>query len=351
MGKVQITEQSLATSAARYRSELIKQPVLALGPALRYFSLRTGIRYSETVGEMSGDIELHPYDEDAVDNEDVKITPRTLYTYFGNVVKRFSPNSVVQSIYGSNITKGEELKNVDITLQVLAFLSAKIGRGLALHLFDAVRNASGKRTVDLFDGLDTIAKSEIASGGLAVDKGNLYKFSEAITRDNAVELIVDFCRAANDQLLNYEDGSDSQGGELNLIVPRSIVYAYRDDYKATTGHSPIYDKFNQTVVEGFENIHLVPMAGKAGSDLIQLSTKKNLLIGVNQTGEEESMSVEKHHEYKLSLIANLFFGTQYESVAPEALLVGQLAGAQDTQSPSTGDNAASDEETKGNPTE
>lgn len=248
MGNVQITEQSLATSAARYRSELIKQPVLALGPALRYFSLRTGIRYSETVGELSGDIELHPYDEDAVDNEDVKITPRTLYTYFGNVVKRFSPNSVVQSIYGSNITKGEELKNVDITLQVLAFLSAKIGRGLALHLFDAVRNASGKRTVDLFDGLDTIAKNEIKSGGLAVNKGNLYKFSEAITRDNAVELIVDFCRAANDQLLNYEDGSDSQGGELNLIVPRSIVYAYRDDYKATTGHSPIYDKFNQTVV-------------------------------------------------------------------------------------------------------
>lgn len=93
------------------------------------------------------------------------------------------------------------------------------------------------------------------------------------------------------------------------------------------------------------------MAGKAGSDLIQLSTKKNLLIGVNQTGEEESMSVEKHHEYKLSLIANLFFGTQYESVSPESLLVGQLAGAQDTQSPSGGDDGGSGEEAKENPTE
>ena len=326
MGKVQITEQSLATSAARNRTELIQQPVLALGPALSYMSLRTGIRYSETVGELSGDIEIGPYNEDRVDDGDVAINPRTLYTFFGSVVKRFSPNSVAQSIYGANIVKGDGLKNVDITLQVLAFLAAKIGRGLAMHLFNAVRNDKGDKTVDLFNGYDTIALKEITGGGLSVDKGNLYKFSEAITRDNAHDMIVDFCRAADDELLGYEDGSDSKGGQLNLLIPRWLLYAYRDDYKNVTGHTPIYDKFNQTVVEGFENIRLVPFSGKQKSNIIQLTTRKNMLVGVNQTGDEESLIIEKHHEFKLSLIAALFFGVEYESISKESILVGQLAG-------------------------
>lgn len=340
MGNVKITEQSLATSAARNRSELIQQPVLALGPALDYMSLRTGIRYSETVGELAGDIEIGPYDENRIDDSDVAINPRTLFTFFGSVVKRFSPNSVAQSIYGANIIKGEGLKTVDITLQVLAFLAAKIGRGLAMHLFDAVRNDKGKKTVDLFNGFDTIALKEIAGGGLSVEDGNLYKFSEAITRDNAHDMIVDFCRAADDQLLGYEDGSDSKGGQLNLLVPRWMLYAYRDDYKNVTGHTPIYDKFNQTVVEGFENIRMVPFAGKQQSRIIQLTTRKNMLVGVNQTGDEESLIIEKHHEFKLSMIAALFFGVEYESISKESILVGQLASTADDNNPSGGQAAA-----------
>lgn len=341
MGKAVITQEALATSAARYRHELITAPMLALGPALNYFTLRSGIRYSETVGELSGDIELAPYDEDNVDDSDMTITPRTLYTYFGSVVKRFSPNSVAQSIYGSSITKGDELKNVDITLKVLTYLSAKIGKGLAKSLFNAVRNPKGKRTADLFDGLDTITRKEIKAGTVSAAAGNLYAFPEAITSDNAVEQIVAFCRAASDELLGYEDGSDSKGGELNLLVPRSVLYAYRDDYKVTTGHSPIYDKFNQTCVEGFDNIRLVPMVGKQGSDIVQLSTRNNLLIGVNQQGEEEDVRIEKHHEFKLSFVATLFFGTDYESIAPERLLVGQMpkTGEPSGPDPDGGDDA------------
>ena len=45
-GKVDISPSELAKSAAKIRKELLKVSVLGLGPALRYFSVRTGIRYS-----------------------------------------------------------------------------------------------------------------------------------------------------------------------------------------------------------------------------------------------------------------------------------------------------------------
>ena len=57
MGKVIITEQELAkltTSAAKLRKELLRMPLMALRDFLGHVTLRTGIRYSETVGELTG---------------------------------------------------------------------------------------------------------------------------------------------------------------------------------------------------------------------------------------------------------------------------------------------------------
>lgn len=321
---VNVTPDSLAMSASKYRTELLKMPMLALGPVLNYFTIRSGIRHSEAVGELSGNIEMGPYDPYRVDKEGMSVNGRVLYTYFGSVIKQFHPNSVVKSIYGSSITKGEGLASIPITLQVLSYLAAKLGKGFALHLFDAVRDEKGTKTADLFNGLDTITASEITSGGISVAKGNLYEFESKIDSTNAVDQITDFCRSASDELLGYEDGYDAKGGGLNLLVPRTVLYAYRDDYKSTTGHVPYYDKFNQTTVEGFDNIKLVPIAGKAKSDYIQLSTKGNLLIGCDQMGGVENITVEKHHPFILDFIAAMFFGTDYESVNAERLLVGKL---------------------------
>lgn len=323
-GKVNITPDELAKSAAKIRKKLLKLPLLALGPALNYFTIRSGIRYSETVGQLDGNFEIAPYDAYRVTRDDVSITGRTLYSYFGSVVSEFDPNSVYQSIYGSSITKGEGLKNVPIAQQILSLMAGKVGKNLALHLFDAVRNSSGKKTVDLFNGVDTVTSKEITDGNISVAKKNLFEFSDILDSTNAVDLITEFCRAASDELLECEDGDDSKASGLNLYVPRNIVYAYRDDYKATTGHSPIYDKFNQTVIEGFSNIRLVPFAGKAKSTLIQLTTKNNMLIATDQMGDVENITVEKHHAFLLQFIMTMFFGFDFESIAPERLLVGKL---------------------------
>lgn len=323
-GKVVITPESLAQSANKFRKDLLKLPILALGYALNYFTVRTGIRGSETNGTIDGGFELGPYDPYRVERSDLSIKGRTLQSYFGSVVKEFDPNSVYQSIYGSSIVKGEGLKNVPITVQVLSLMASKIGKSLLLHLFDAVRNASGTKTKDLFNGVDTVTAAEITAGNISTTKGNLFEFTEAINSTNAVDNITAFCRAASDELLECEDGEDTKADGLNLYVPRSVLYAYRDDYKATTGNSPIYNGFNQMVVEGFPNIRFVPFAGKAKSKFIQLSKRDNMLIATDQLSDKENIVVEKHHPFVLDFIATLFWGFDFESIDASRLLVGKF---------------------------
>lgn len=317
---VNITPQALSTSAAKYRKEILMMPVFALGKFLQHVSLRTGIRFSETVGEISGDAELGPYSETRVDDSDIAIAGRTLYTYFGSLVKNFSPNKVCSSIYGNSITKGEGLKNVDIAREVLNFIAKKVGDGLYRHMWDAVRNANGTRSVDLFNGFDTITATEIAATNIAAAKGNFLQLSEAITANNAVDVLKSIYRAADPLLTD---------GNTKLFVAPSILDAYNDDYKATTGAIAYNTKFNQTFLEGSEDkCEIVALSNKANSQFIHLSTKQNMLVGVNQTGEEETVAVEKHSAFVLQFIMTAFFGCEFESISKERLFVAKLyAGA------------------------
>lgn len=317
MGKVKITDKDLATSARTYRKDLLMVPVHALAKSLQHMTLRTGVRHSEKVGELTGDIEMGPYSETRVDDKDVSISTRELKTYLGSVVKKFSPNSVAQTVYGSSITKGESLTNVEIVRLVLSYLSAKIGAGIDRHLFNAVRKADGNKTVDLFDGFDTITGQEITSGSISTDLGNLYEFSEPITKLNAVDQVVTFCRSADDFL------QETEGAKL--LISRDIYNAYVDDYKATTGAIVYNDKFLKTSVEGFDNVELVPMYQKKNAPYIQLTTKSNLLVGVDQEGDEEDIVIEKHAPFVLDFVATMFFGTQFETLDKTRLLVGKLA--------------------------
>ena len=88
MGIINITPEALSLSGAKYRKDLLMMPVHAMQETLQYMTLRRGIRYSETVGELTGDIDMGPYSETRVDNENMDIKGRTLYTFFGSVVKK-----------------------------------------------------------------------------------------------------------------------------------------------------------------------------------------------------------------------------------------------------------------------
>ena len=310
---------SLAKTAQIYRKELLKMPVIALQSSLQYMNVRTGIQYKETVGELSGDLQLGPYSDTRVDQSDVIVNPRTLETFFGSVVKKFKPNSVAQSIYGSSITKGEGLKTVDITLQVLSFLSAQLGKNLNKVLFSAVRNNLGSTSATLFNGFDTILGTEETAGNLAVANGNLLVLNEAITSSNAYDVIKAIYRAASDELREQE---------TLLFIDQKTYDAYVDDYQTTVGAIPYNTGFDKLYVEGSGGLcRLVPLANKKDAPYFELTTRANMLVGVDQESDLENISVEKYAPFVLDFVATMFFGVQFESISKERLLAVKLASS------------------------
>lgn len=314
---VNITPQSLSQSAVKYRKELLKMPLFSMSKLLPYVTLRTGVRYKEIVGELSGDMQMAPYKVRRHDDNDVDIKGRELEVYFGNCVKGFNPNSVVQSLYGADIVKGEGLKNVPITLQVLTYLMGKMGENLYNESFTAVRDATGDTTHDLFNGLKTIAAAEIAGGGLAANKGNLVANMTAPTQSTVISFFEDFVDTADEKL---------KGQESFLLCHPKWKRMYERAYREEFGPLRYNNEFNKLSLDGEPNVEIVGLSC-VPLDFLQLSTKENVLFGTNLESDQSSVLVEKalDSHFLLDFVAAMFWGCQYESLSKERLLIGTIA--------------------------
>ncbi len=319
MAYITITPQELAESAHKFRRELLTIPAKRVAELANYMTPRPGVTYKETVGSLSGAVELAPYDPMNVDKSGFTIAGRTLETFLGSVIKEFDPNELAKTVYAAAQLKGEELKSADIAQQCLVYVAKQIGDKLYKNVFKAERKASGKNTADLFNGFDTITKKEIAGGGIAEGKGNLMNFGEAITSTNAYEALNDFYVSADDDL---------QEQETCLYLPNSIYQAYLRDYKISSSGIPYNTQYDQVFLEAsMGRCRLVPMSGKKGSAYIHLSPKSNMLFGYGNGADLESVAVEKYAPFTLSFVAALFFGVEFQSIDKANLFVGKLFSA------------------------
>lgn len=314
---INISDAELQKSAVTYRKDLLVMPVISAEETLKHMTPRPGVAGREVLGELSGDIEFGPYDPHRVDNEDIDAKPRTLETYLGSVVKRFDPNSVAKTVYGSLVSQGDALASADIARQVLNFLSMRLGRSLNMHIWNAKRNDSGTKTVDLFDGYDTITQKEVEAGTIATGEGNYIELGEAIDRNNAVDLLMDIYEKADDVL---------QGVPTKMFVPFDVYNAYNKAYLSSFGSVVYNQQFKKSYLEGSNQLcELVPLASKKGSKFIHLTTKSNMVYGYGDGLAQEKVAIEKHHEFLLSYIATMYFGCQFETISKERLMVAKLA--------------------------
>jgi hypothetical protein len=319
-----VDHTQLNTAAQKYRKELLIMAVIGLARTLEHMTLRTGVRYKETVGELTGPVELMPYTGNTDDADDnMTIDGRDLETYLGQSIKLFDPNALRHTLYGAAVTKGEGLKNLDINKAVLTLLIQKISGGLNKSIFNAVRDESGKTTATLYNGFDTITATEIAAAKLTTDLNNLYNFTEAITGSNAVDLLKAYYRAASDELKDEM---------VKMYISQTIYDAYCDDYQLTVGAAPYNKEFKKTFLEGSDNrCELVPLVGKRNTSYLHIAPKSNMLVGVNQQGEEEQIEVRRgDNPFKLQFVTTMFFGVQFETISPEKLLVGKLVSSSES---------------------
>ena len=314
---INISDAELQKSAVTYRKDLLVMPVIAAEATLQHMTPRPGVAGREVLGQLSGGIELGPYDPQRYDDEGLDIKPRTLETFLGSVIKRFDLNSVAKSVYGSLTTQGEALTSLDLARQVLNYLSMQLGRNLNLHIWSAKRNDTGTKTKDLFDGFDTITQKEIAAGKIDTTEGNFMQLSQAIDESNATDILMSIYESADDIL---------QGMPTKMFVPVSVYRAYNKDYLASFGNVVYNTQFKKTYLEGTDNLcELVPLVSKKGSPYIHLTTKSNMIYGYGDGLDSEKIAIEKHHEFLLSFVATMFFGCQFEAINKERLMVAKLA--------------------------
>lgn len=318
-GEVVITPDTLNKSFVKYRKELLMMPVYGLQKILPYVSLRQGVRYKEVVGQLEGDMQLAPYDPKRTDNNDVKITGRELETFLGSCVKGFDPNSVVQSIYGSNIVQGDGLKNVPVTKAVCAFLMGKLGEHLYDSIFTAKRNATGKTTADLFDGFKTIVDKEVTAKTISTANKNLVNI-ETVTRENAEDTVNDIYDATHNKLKD-QDTLMFMNVDTKLLYERS----YQDNH----GSLPYNTQFNKSTVEGSGGRCTMVGLSCVPKDFFMVTPRRNLLVGIATSGAGVTFEVQKSltSHFWLDFVASMFFGVQFETVSPEMLLIAQPAAA------------------------
>lgn len=316
MGYLNISDAELKKSATTFQKELLMTPVISCSDTLQHFTGRPGVAGREVIGQLTGNIELGPYNATRVDDTGVKITPRVLETYLGSVVKRFDPNEAAKTVWGEAFAQGEELTKAALVLQVLIYLSAQLGKMIDAALWTAERNDSGDKTKDLFDGFDTITKKEIDATSISTTQGNLHEFPEAFSGTNTVDRLMDFYQAAAPEL---------QAVETKLYIPYTVYNLYNRDYATRFGSTPYNHEYSKTFLEGTQNLcELVPLASKKGSEYVHLSTKKNMLYGYGAGMADENIAIEKYHEFLISFVATMYFGVQFETIAKESLFVGKI---------------------------
>ena len=310
----------LNTSAQKYRKQLLSLPSVGIAEAVKYMTPRPGVTYKETVGSLTGTMQLRPYDGAINAGTNIGIGERTLETFLGSCVESFDPNGLSQTLWAQLQAHSGQIVDADMNKAILFKIMDSILNKLNASLFSGVRNGSGTTTADLFNGFDTITAADIAgTPKISLGLGN-YKAIETITNVNAVEILKGAYRAASDEL---------KGIKTQMLVPYSVWEAYCDDYLTTVGAAPYNNQFEQTFLMGTNRMcEIIPLVSKANSTYIHLTTKENLLYGYGSGVEQEQLEVRRgDNPFLLQFVLTMFFGVQFETVDAKRLLVAEIGAA------------------------
>lgn len=324
IGNVTYGAEELSKTFQTYRKEFVIMPFLAMEKLAKHMNVRTGIRYRETVSQMSTDAEISNYSKTKHQDADVEIDPRVFETFFGNIVQGIDPNAIYQSIWGSNVTKGDGLKNVPIVVQVCGYLVKKIGEKMFMNSFTAKHDSTDTTsTSKWFNGFQTILDNDVAGTNytkkvlISADIGNLVEGAESITADNAEDLIKDFYW---NQVGNPAAAAKLRSQQLKLFMSDQAYHFYTESYQTNHGSLPYNQAYDKKSLDGASNVEFVPLPC-VPDDFLLLTPKNNAYLLFNQKTDDDKFLVEKSlsNHYDVDFIMNYFFGTQFESVSPEVL--------------------------------
>ncbi|WP_289756744.1 hypothetical protein [Muribaculum intestinale] len=292
-------------------------PIRSAGDVLKFFVMVNGLRGKKLFGAISGNSQFAPFKRDRKSKASVDIDYREIETFHGNVIETFAPVDYIDLplAYDDPVIT-EAIKKAGSTLLVLAQLVAARGQHIAQCAFTGKRNPDGDTTLDICDGLLTIADKEIEAGNISVDIGNLYKVSESVTKDNACDIAKDIVFTSN-QFLRRENNL--------MLCPTSFADAYNESYLLTHNGIPYNQQYDQPYVEGSgKKLTLIPVPELDGTDKAIITQKSNLLCGVYNSNDATSVDIMREGHYDLSMASDMWLGFQFGTIDPRRLRIVDL---------------------------
>lgn len=298
-------------------------PVVALlDKALKHMTLRRGVAGDETVGRVGSDAELRPYKTEKGATDKSRIIARTLTTYLGDVIEEFDPYQLFTTVYGEQFSDKTKRTEAEIVQALCLQMGKSVSKKLGAALFKASRNPSGTTTMTLFNGFETIAAAEITAGNIAAAKGN-YMEVDTITAANVGDVLKAIYDGASEEL--------QEADNLKMYMPKTVKKMYDDWCLAHFGAVVYNTTYQKNRLHGTDEnpCELVALSGMKGSNYIFLSTKDNMLVGCDQSGnpKEKFLIRVPDNPKVVQFFACMFWGVQFEQIEPEFLMVAkQVAG-------------------------
>lgn len=295
-------------------------PIRAAADVLKYFIPVKKLRGKRRFGEISGKSQFAPFKRDRVSQASVDIDYREIETFHGNVIETFAPVDYLDIPLGYDdpvIT--EAIKKAGTTFLVLAQLVKARGQHIAQCAFTGKRNPEGDTTLDLCDGLLTIADAEVEAGNISEAKGNLYKVGEEVTKVNACDIAKDIVFTSN-QFLRRENNV--------MLCPTAFADAYNESYLLS--HSGlVYNKqYDQPYVEGSgHKLTIIPVPELDGTDRAIVTQRSNLLYGTYNDADQTSVDIMRAGHYDLSMASDMWLGFQYRTIDPRRFRYIDLSAA------------------------
>lgn len=302
--------EKLVGTGHKYRKEILTMPIIGVGEILNHMSMRYGIRGKETVGSMSSKAQVRPYRTAKDAKNTTETGARDLETFLGDVVEEFDPVTVYDTIYGEALSKN--IKDLNIVRAVSLEMAKSVSEYLGDAIFKGKRNSAGETTLDLFNGFDTIIAAEKTAGNISAEKQNYKLLTDVITKVNAGDILLDIYRKLPAVLKKIG---------AKLYVPESIKEAYEDWCMANLGPILYNTSYEKDYVHGTsKKLELVAFPQMEGCKFCFISTKKNLLVGVDQMSDSEIVKIRECDNPKVvQFFMKMYFGVEFESINPRAI--------------------------------
>lgn len=298
MASIDLTELNASLGAyCREYSDVIKSLVLLAFNIKDDVTLMDGISDEMALTQISSNSIVKPFKQAFEPTPDaIGFVPRIVKTRACKVDIQIFAKELHKTWLGMYKQPGSSAYNLPFEAFIMQRIVEQAKADIEIKaLFNGVYDAVGTDPEDCFNGWKTILETEtLTNAPVAIT---------AITASNAIA-----------QLEKVADAVPSKYSALpmNMYISHSIFQAYQRDYRQKFGTVVYNTGYEKTMIDG-TNIKLTPVNGLIANDRVILTTKDNMILGVDTEADMGALTVEKEKR-NINVLMDFNVGVQFATL-------------------------------------